>query len=314
MPESFRYDASRATVHVRHFRFQMWIDLSEREFMFIARGLKVIGFVSILALVGCASTPPRPPIAIDLGADKTFTFKSVNAEGEKITARDVAGAIERALTKASGFEPVHDIGTRFSQHLDGSQVRVDAYAGLSVTSIPNGFKVAYVKGERADRGYGSEPVPTGATFSYSIEEGEKIITAKVSPPKEIEVAPREIRQLASDEAISADIKRIFNNLNPEVMFWKKKSFKGDVDVKYGIDAVNASFKRAECRKAYPSATTCSINIDGVGVSVEVAPYKEGSKTTYQFEIKYTLNGNGETTYSPALEKKIIAAIEKIVKD
>ena len=275
--------------------------------------LKIIGLFLLLAVTGCASAPPRAPIAIDLGADKTFTFKSVNAEGEKITSSDIASAIGSAITKASGFKPVRDVGSEYMPHLDGSKVAVTYFEGIGLTPVPNAFKVAYIKGIRAERGYGRAPVPTGATFGFSIEEGEKILTVKVTPPKQIEVAPLEARQLASDDVIAADVKRIFNNLNPEVTILKKKSFKGVIDVKYSVDAVKANFKRAACGTSrVASMTTC--NLEGVNVNYDVVPYKEGSKTTYQFDIRYSLNGQGETTYSPALEKKIISSLENIVKN
>jgi hypothetical protein len=199
-------------------------------------------------------------------------------------------------------------------HLDGSKVAVTSYRGLGVTQMPNAFKVAYITGQRAGRGYGSDPVPTGAIFGFSIDEGEKLITVKVTPPKDIEVAPKESYQLANDAAVLADIKRIYDKLDLQIAIVKTKSFKADVDVKYSTDAVKANFKRtAECPQySYNSKFSC--RFDGVHVDFEIVPYKEGSKTTYKFDIPYTLNGNGETTYSPEVAKKVIAKLESIVKD
>lgn len=281
--------------------------------MKIAFRLKIIGLFSLLAVTGCASAPPRAPIAIDLGADKTFTFKSVNAEGEKITSRDITSAIGNALAKASDFNLVRDVGTEYMPHLDGSKVAVTSFEGLAVTPIPNGFKVAYIKGKRAGRGYGSGPDETSATFGYSIEEAEKIITVKITPPRLLEVLPRESRQAVSDEMMSKDVKKIFNNMNPEVTISKVKSLKGDIDVKYSVDAIKENFKRAAC-DITRLASNNNCRFENVNVNIKVVPYKEGSKTTYQFDIRYTLNGQGETTYSPALEKKIISSLENVVKN
>jgi hypothetical protein len=93
-----------------------------------------------------------------------------------------------------------------------------------------------------------------------------------------------------------------------------KTLNGELNVGYSVDSVTANFKR-KCGYSFSVRDgNISCTVEGVPVAVEVLPYKEGSKSTYKFSVRYALNGKGESTYSPDLENKVIASIQHIVKD
>lgn len=272
--------------------------------------MKVIVVFGLLALTACAGVPQTPTSsALDLGAEKTFTFKSVDADGNKLQPVVIANALQQAIYGTSGYK------RRFEQY---SSNHIYDVKGIEVTQLPNQIMLAYVNGERyADSGR-TYATRSRAIFGYRMEEGADTIKVAVIPPTQLETVKQSsplyipYSQFAPDEKLAADVRQIYTNLNPEIMV--NKWVTGEVNTNYGVDAITANFKR-KCRTSAvtgPGTLTCMVG--NQSVSVSVMPYQAGSKASYKFLVQYRLDGNGGTTYSDEATKQTVTVVEKIVKD
>lgn len=273
--------------------------------------MQVMAAIAVLALSGCAGVPQAPTSSgLDLGADKTFVFKDVDADGNKISDKAIANAMEQAIYG----------GTRFRRRFEQwSSDHVMLYVkGMEAVQQPGGIKVSYVNGERdVDTGKVSL-TRSSAVFAYVMETGGDTIKVKVSAPKQLETVKQTnmlfipYTQLASDEKLAGDLQQIYNGFTPAVLI--DKWISGEINSPYSVDAITANFKR-KCPGGAPRGTGgLMCMVDGSSVNVDVTPYKEGSKVAYKFMVQYRLNGNGESSYSAEATNKKIANLEKIVKD
>jgi hypothetical protein len=289
--------------------------------MYIASRLKVVALISLLGLAGCAGMSSAPTsISLDLGAEKSFKFKNVNAEGKQISSATVASVVAGAIYQASGFQAKHEF------YEPGSDRKIANVQGIEVTQIPNAIKVTYLNGEHyADYYYQGTNYPgklkftsSSAIIGYTTEEQNGLITIKLVPPKQIDTVKESsaifipYNQLANDAALSNDMKKIMANLTPILI--QQKTLNGEINVSYPVNSVTANFKR-KCGYSFSDRDgkiTCTV--EGLPVSVELLPYKDGSKAAYKFAVQYSLNGNGESTYAPGTENKVIESLQHIVQD
>ncbi|MCR4304896.1 MAG: hypothetical protein NUV63_11865 [Gallionella sp.] len=274
--------------------------------------------MALFALAGCASAPQAPTsVALDLGAERSFTFKSVDEDGKKIEG-SIASSLVDAIYESSGY------GRKIEKRSSFGQGAFDIQ-GIEVATTPNALKLSYVNGQRYEL-TGTTLTRSNVIFGYHVEVGANSITVKVVPPNQIETIKGKnlislsFNQFDSDENLAKDVKKIFNNINPVVN--RSKSFKGEIDVKYSVDAITTNFKR-KCGYSFAGKSFADKNgfvsgfqctIEGAVVNIAVFPYKEGAKVTYNFPLLYSLNGKGESSYKSELPKNIIASFEKIVND
>ena len=283
--------------------------------MEIGNKLKVITLTAGFALAGCAAPGPSAPtfVSFDLGVEKNFTYKNVDAEGVKIQAPTIVNLLADSISKSSSYDSRRETGT-------GVRGLTNVF-GTEIKQTPNAFYLSYVNG---DHNYDTRDIlltRSTAIFQYNVIENADTISIKVFPPKQLETVIQSntlripFRPLDSEQRLAADTQRIFINLNPVVQ--RFKGFNGDFDAGYGVDSIVANFKR-KCEKYTTEErfskleTTC--NLGGVSVRLNIDPYKNGSKVTYRFAVPYALTSDGNSTYSADLPIQVIAKIERIVKD
>lgn len=266
-------------------------------------------------LVGCASAPQAPTsLKLDLKAEKTFTFKKVDESGNKLSTDTIAKAVEDSLYTATGLKKLQEIPQFAGQAGADSIVYI---RGVQITKIPNAFSLAYINGEKYRSTSSIYKTESVAHFEYDILEKSNSIFVKVIPPKEVVtiVGPAMLsawEPLLKNEELINNIQKTFNDLNPSIEL--EKVVTGDINVGYSAEAITANFKRMPNSNVYVEKGGFRCVVNGTPMLVEVLPYKNGSKVRYEFDVRYTLNSKGESSYSAEATKTVIAAIEKIVKD
>jgi len=281
--------------------------------MHIVSKTKVLALIALLGLVGCASAP-QTPVALNLGADKSFTY-SADADGIKISERSIVEALERDIRRSSEYKPRYEKSTPSPGMYD--------VKGVEIVRKPGGIEVDYVNGNYFSDTRTTDLTRTRATFFYTLEENAGAVTVKVVAPKQLETTTElspiflPYATLDTEKALASDIEKIFKELNPSVL--QSKLVKGEIDSKYSVDAITANFKR-KCRGGFSvkdfgmdkGSGICAL--ENVQVTATVQPYKDGSKVAYSFSMQYVLGGKGESSYSSEATKKMIASVESVVKD
>jgi hypothetical protein len=273
--------------------------------------LKLVVVAAMLALVGCAGVPQAPTsFALDLGQDKIFTFRLIDADGNRISDRQIGNALAQTVSQGTGYK-------RRSEQYSSDHVMLYV-KGVEATMLPSAMRVDYVNGERDAQGV--HLTRSSATFAYTAttDEGAGVIRVKVSPPRQLEtVAQRNMlfipyATLDKEQNLAGDVRQIYDHMAPSVVV--DKLVTGEVNTPYGVDAIQANFKR-KCRVYAPNpqgGMACILGTQTVNVSV--APYQNGSKTTYRFQVQYRLDSNGGSSYADDATKQMVASIERIVKD
>ena len=266
-------------------------------------------------LVGCASAPQAPTsLKLDLGAEKSLTFKKVDESGNSISTDTVVKALEDSLYSATGLKKLYEI-PKFTEK-DGT-VSIAFIRGVEITRSPNIFNLAYINGEKFISTLSTYKTESVAHFEYSITEKSNSIIVKILPPKEVVtvVGPAMLsawEPLLSNAELMNNVQKTFNDLNPSIEL--KKEITGEINVGYSAEAVTANFRRMPNSNVFVEKGGFRCAVNGTPMSIEVLPYKNGSKVRYAFDVRYTLNSKGESSYSQEATKILIAAIEKIVKD
>lgn len=275
-----------------------------------SKAILLITFIT--ALTGCASAPQAPvTLNLDTGPEKTYTFRNSFEDGRKLTAQNINGLVadvlESEIYRLTGYQ--HFGVTRIST--------VNDVRGVETTKLPNAVKMSYSNGAKYKDGY-VEATRSTVLFGYSLTDGANTITLKLTPPKQIVTqivkSPLQISydQFASNEQLISDVTKIYAGIDPKLT--GIKSYQGEVNSSYGVDAISANFKRGCGSAPTQLQPEFKCRINNANVRLQIMPYKAGSKVTYEFEILYALTNQGGSTYSPETGKAIIASIEKIVKD
>lgn len=278
--------------------------------MCLVSKFKTIVLIALFSLAAFAGvSQASTSVSLDLGADKSFTYKNVDADGNKVSSDAIVKAAVQAIYDSSGYKSLSKTYATSAVY----DVR-----GVVIYKTPNEIEVSYENGEFYANTGNTLATRSSAKFGYSVEETADSITVRLVPPKQIETKKQAspiffpYSQFASDEKLVSDIQQIYNTLNPVIALIK--AVRGEVNAKYGATPITANFKRkcSSISSVKDGSFTCTV--DNKEVALEVLPYKEGSKVTYKFSVKYSLNGKGESDYSAESTKKIIAGIENIVND
>lgn len=278
--------------------------------MCLVSKFKTIALIALFSMAAFAGvSQASTSVSLDLGADKSFTYKNVDADGNKLTSDAIVNAIVQAIYNSTSYKSLFKT--------PGMSDEIAAVKGVDVTKLLNEIEVSYINGVSYASSGKIVATRSSAKFEYSIEEAAGSITVKFVPPKQIETQKAGAMfllypQFASDEELVSDIQKVYKKLDPIIVF--TKMVRGEVNAKYAATPITANFKR-KCSlisSVKDGSFTCIV--DNKEVALEVLPYKEGSKVTYKFSVKYSLNGKGESDYSPESTKKIIAGIENIVND
>lgn len=267
-------------------------------------------------LVGCASAPQAPTsLKLDLGAEKTFTFKKVDESGNKISTDTIAKALEVSLYTATGLKKLQEIPQGTNK--DGTASSIAFIRGVQITRTPNVFILAYINGEKYSSTSSTYKTESVAHFEYGITEKSDSIFVKVIPPKEVVtiVGPAMFsawEPLLSNVELTNNVQKTFNDMSPSIEL--EKEITGEINVGYSAEAITANFKRMPNSNVFVEKGGFRCVVNGTSMLIEVLPYKNGSKVRYGFNVRYDLNRKGESSYSPQAIKTVIAAIERIVKD
>ena len=273
-------------------------------------GVKVVIVAALLALTGCAGVPQAPSSSsLDLGPEKTFTFRSTDADGNKVSDAAVANALAQAVRVNTRYK-------RRLEHFAGNNVW--DVKGVEVAPQAGSVTIQYVNGERYASTGRTHLTRSTATFAFTAQEDNGLLRVKIMPPRELvtvkQTSPLFVTYdtLDAEAALAADVRQIYERMNPAVQI--DKWVTGEVNAPFGVDAIASNFKR-KCRVYTPDpqgGMTCLM--DNQAVNVSVVPYQNGTKTTYRFQVQYRLDSNGGTTYSGETTKQMVVSIERIVKD
>ena len=278
--------------------------------MYLVRKFKKIALIALFSLTAYAGvSQASTSVSLDLGADKSFTFKNVDADGNKVSSDAIVNAVVQAIFDSSGYK---SLSKTFATSA------VYDVQGVGIYKTPNEIEVSYENGEFYANTGNTLTTRSSAKFGYSLEDAAGSITVTLVPPKLIETKKQAspiffpYRQFASDEKLVSDIQQIYSKLNPIIVL--TKIVRGEVNAKYAATPITANFKRKCSSISLVKDGSFTCTVDNKEVALEVLPYKEGSKVTYQFSVKYSLNGKGESDYSPESTKKVILGITNIVND
>lgn len=285
---------------------------------------------SIVALTGCMQQVAKiQPID---GFDNTiavFKYQKVKADGTLLSKSTVCSSIQETISKSSG---VRDKYTFQKKPIPGVSNTTTWVGGKVVVRLRDkGCKinVKYVNGEMiTSKDYTKYASTVDLLINVSMTEDEKFLVAKLELP-----STYSSKEGKSPLFMSYDMPLTDNKLKSELFKFSKikpvvessLNVTGEFNTKYPDNSVFANYKRTfGLNSSYSEVKNTDIgkkaffNIGQKGkaqsVEVDVHPYRNGSKVSYNFFMAYTLNPDGTTTFSDENKKNIVSKIVAIAKD
>jgi len=280
---------------------------------------KVIVLGSAMAvLAGCASTgePIKPQTVNLVSEERVFEFPAKTVAGEAVTDAMITEGLIASMYDASHYGVMSiDNVSRPSDAGYWQYVAVEEeQGGLELTYANNYYypSVEWVETTSIDAGYQVDIQDQGDTKLVTFTTPAAI---HLTPPESASTFSARIPPALSMENAKQDVLQI-NGMTPAIE--QVHTVEGDVDVSWGANAVKANFDRIF--KAAAGGKNGSANYwvpmgsEEQEVSLEVFPYRDGSKVQYQFKVAYELRGDGTSTYPEDKVAGIIQKIEDAAKD
>lgn len=273
--------------------------------------------VLFIGLVGC-SIPVKQETLVGEIAKGEIANKFV--EVDPVSSQPVQFDLDKynfsaELVKLSKYGQVGYVTTR-----DG----IAPYHGLRVQKIPSGYTFTYRNGEY----YKS----TGSIYASDVEfvvhtslvESKKLVLEldsnySIMPKRNIVGLEQDL--LDDVTSLAADVNNIIRNANGIVI---SKSgvhqFSGEVNVEYPAESVYANFDRLlgkykksnnESYSEFKIEDSYNLKLKdrNFPLSIEVYPYRNGSKVLYKSMYSYVLSSNGNSTYEPDIGETIAEIVK-----
>jgi len=266
-------------------------------------------------LAGCASKgqPLQPQTYNLVSEERTFVFPAENAAGEVVTDAMVMDGLVASMYDASHYG-------RLS--IDNVQQPYESrhWQYMAIEAEGSNLNLAYTNNYYyASMDY-NDTTSLDARYQVAIEDQGDVKRVSFTTPSAIHLIPQksnrtfsaDIPPVLSKADVTQDVRQI-NGMMPAID--QVHQVEGDVDVRWDVSAVKANFDRIfESAPGGDAAYWVPVDAGKQKVSLEVYPYRDGSKVEYEFEVAYELRGDGTSTYPEDAVAQVVANIESAAKD
>ena len=256
----------------------------------------------LLFVVGCNSTlEPRTELITNQNHSKSFKFLFVDAQQNTTKEREILDALASEIVKLTAYPKL----ARFEKggdgifHVRGVDVKTDYTSNTINVSYLNGREYVYSGDDRVAKVI----TQINTEFNYA-ENGFLLMTATVAPTvgiQKVSTSMEGFEILATPDKAIRDTIQAIDNANPSV--GRVYQHQGELISKYSAQSVFANFiTRTErspqlLSQEYLSGTYYA---EGVPITIQALPYREGSRLIYSFKIPYSITSKGRLTHSKSM--------------
>ena len=253
-----------------------------------------------------------------------FVFKDPFGK-EKPSKKEIKGKIRNRFENNSKY---------VKKRSEYGETINDVY-GVVVYKKDDVFRLEYVNGDD-NCGYcpdGESLTKTQYDFPFALKETATGYEMSIEFPSEYKHIPHTDAvgithsPFISFSKMNDDAANIFESLKHPIRFEKAKVFKGEINSQYSDESVYANFERilghyswksskARQDSGFKTENTFALEIDGerYPVHVEVFPYRDGSKVSYQAKMKYEVTSDGSSSLRSDSENIVRNKIKNVISD
>lgn len=262
--------------------------------------------IVLLFVSGCDSTlEPKTELITNQSSSKTFKFLFSDVQRKTLREREVLDAFVNEIQQQTTYPPY----TRYEKggdgifHIRGVDVKIDYARNAIYVSYLNGREYVYSGDDRVSKVI----TQINTEFNYT-EKNYLLMKASVVPTVEIQKVSTSMEGfelLVNPESAIRDTIQAIENANPSV--GRVYERQGELFSKHPATSIFANFiTRTErspqlLSRANLSGTYYS---EGIPITIQALPYREGSRLIYSYKIPYSILSNGNATFSKSLVDRI----------